>query len=59
MIENLESSYDCSRASADLPQLKQELAELKMQTDSTQHEIEHLNRLENQIHFIENKCLKK
>ncbi|CAM3355301.1 DUF2524 domain-containing protein [Marinicrinis lubricantis] len=58
MIENLESSYDCANASADLPQLKQELEKMKAGHDGTTLSTERINRLENQIHFIENKCLR-
>ncbi len=58
LLNQLESNYDCSNAGDDLHQLKQELEQL-METggeglsDET-NEIK--NRLENQIHFIQNKC---
>ncbi|WP_068773660.1 hypothetical protein [Paenibacillus sp. FJAT-26967] len=57
MIENLESSYDCANAGLDLHQLKEELQDLRISTasDSTEDK-EKVNRIENQISFIENKC---
>ncbi|MDQ0192463.1 DUF2524 domain-containing protein [Paenibacillus wynnii] len=56
MLENLESNYDCANASEDLHQLKQELADLNLQEPKDQASQEHINRLENQISFILNKC---
>ncbi|MBD0381178.1 DUF2524 domain-containing protein [Paenibacillus sedimenti] len=56
MIENLESNYDCANAGNDLHSLKEELQQFQSQDDSSQEAREHLNRLENQIRFIENKC---
>lgn len=58
MLNQLESNYDCSNAGDDLHQLKQELEQLiesggEGPSDET-NEIK--NRLENQIHFIQNKC---
>lgn len=57
MIENLESNYDCAHAGLDLHQLKEELNDLRisMIPGSLVHN-EKVNRLENQIRFIENKC---
>jgi len=56
MLENLESNYNCANASEDLHQLKQELAELNHQEPMDEASQEHINRLENQISFILNKC---
>ncbi|MBB6674543.1 DUF2524 domain-containing protein [Cohnella nanjingensis] len=56
MLDNLESNYDCARAGEDLPQLNQELAELRGRGTETQEDQERINRLENQISFILNKC---
>ncbi|GIO66001.1 DUF2524 domain-containing protein [Paenibacillus sp. JTLBN-2024] len=56
MLDNLESSYDCSRAGDDLHQLKQELASLRGLGREDQETQEQINRLENQIAFIMNKC---
>lgn len=56
MIDNLESDYNCAKASDDLHQLKQELAALREQGADDQETQEQLNRLENQITFIMNKC---
>ncbi|UNK19252.1 DUF2524 domain-containing protein [Paenibacillus sp. N3/727] len=56
MLENLESNYDCSRAGDDLHQLKQELAALRgLGAEDTETQ-ERINRMENQISFIMNKC---
>ncbi|NOV00870.1 DUF2524 domain-containing protein [Paenibacillus planticolens] len=49
MLDNLESSYDCANASSDLHNLIQELEQF-------QGSQEQRNRLENQIHWIQNKC---
>lgn len=49
MLDKLESSYDCANASSDLHNLIQELEQF-------QGSEEQRNRLENQIHFIQNKC---
>lgn len=58
MLNNLESSYDCARASEDLHSLKQELESLM--TGAAGHrspeQQEQINRIENQIRFIGNKC---
>lgn len=58
MIENLESNYDCANAGADLHALKEELLELKASVSgsASQQDQERINRIENQISFIENKC---
>lgn len=56
MLDNLESDYDCSKAGDDLHQLKQELAALRGQGAGDSETQERLNRLENQISFIMNKC---
>lgn len=56
MLDNLESDYDCSKAGDDLHQLKQELAALRGQGTGDSETLERLNRLENQISFIMNKC---
>jgi len=56
MLDNIESSYDCARAGDDLHQLKQELAELRGQSTDSLEAQERINRLENQISFILNKC---
>ncbi|AYB44542.1 hypothetical protein SAMN04488688_107216 [Paenibacillus sp. cl141a] len=56
MLDNLESDYDCSKAGDDLHQLKQELAALRGQGTGDSETQERLNRLENQISFIMNKC---
>lgn len=56
MLENLESSYDCSQAGDDLHQLKQELASLRGLGKEDSETQERMNRLENQISFIMNKC---
>lgn len=56
MLDNLESDYNCANASDDLHQLKQELAALQEQGTEDQETKEQLNRLENQISFIMNKC---
>ncbi|GIO29515.1 MULTISPECIES: DUF2524 domain-containing protein [Paenibacillus] len=56
MLDNLESSYDCARAGDDLHRLKQELASLRGQGREDQVTQEQINRLENQIAFIMNKC---
>jgi len=59
MLNQLESSYDCSNAGDDLHQLIQELEQLTQGTQNTQISLEtqeQINRLENQIHFIKNKC---
>ncbi|MBB3109133.1 archaellum component FlaC [Paenibacillus phyllosphaerae] len=56
MVDQLESNYDCSNASDDLHQLKQQLASLTSSGNSSQESQEEINRLENQINFIANKC---
>ena len=56
MIENLESNYDCANAGDDLHQLKQELATLRGSGGEDAETQQKINRLENQISFIMNKC---
>ncbi|MCD9020290.1 DUF2524 domain-containing protein [Cohnella silvisoli] len=58
MLNQLESDYDCSNAGDDLHQLKQELEKLIASSDNDHSaEVQETrNRLENQIHFIQNKC---
>ncbi|MEW9698457.1 DUF2524 domain-containing protein [Paenibacillus sp. SI8] len=56
MINNLESNYDCANAGNDLHSLKEELQQFQTQASSSQEANETLNRIENQIRFIENKC---
>ncbi|WP_028611185.1 hypothetical protein [Paenibacillus harenae] len=58
MLDNLESDYNCANASTDLPNLLQELEQLE-QTSAASHTEEQkqqLNRIRNQIHFIQTKC---
>ncbi|MDQ0063015.1 DUF2524 domain-containing protein [Paenibacillus harenae] len=56
MLDNLESNYDCANAGDDLHQLKQELESLREQQGEDKESQETINRLENQISFILNKC---
>ncbi|GGG09612.1 DUF2524 domain-containing protein [Paenibacillus abyssi] len=56
MPEQLESSYDCANASNDLHQLNESLRELRSTGELSQEQQQQVNRLENQIHFIKNKC---
>jgi 16S rRNA G527 N7-methylase RsmG len=56
MLDQMESNYDCANANGDLPKLLQELEQWNTKTNLTQEEQEMRNRLENQIHFIRNKC---
>ncbi|MFM9281011.1 DUF2524 domain-containing protein [Paenibacillus jiagnxiensis] len=56
MLDNLESDYDCANAGEDLQQLKQQLASLRAQGADDKETRETMNRLENQISFIMNKC---
>jgi len=56
MLNQLESNYDCARAGDDLHQLIQELEQLKQSGNGTEDSKQMINRLENQIHFIKNKC---
>lgn len=55
---NLGSNYNCSNASADLPNLLNELNELEqtLSGEHTEEQQQELNRIRNQIHFIRNKC---
>jgi ElaB/YqjD/DUF883 family membrane-anchored ribosome-binding protein len=58
LINQLESDYDCSNAGDDLHQLKEELEQLMANNNGERstEATEKLNRIENQIHFIQNKC---
>lgn len=56
MIDNLESNYDCANAGFDLHSLLEELKALKGEGDPSREMEERINRIENQIRFIENKC---
>lgn len=56
MLDQLESDYNCGQAGDDLHQLKQELAELRGRGSESPEAQEAINRLENQISFIQNKC---
>ena len=58
MLENLESEYNCSNASNDLPNLLQELERLEQGAQGVQsdEQQQHINRIRNQIRFIRNKC---
>lgn len=56
MLDQLESNYDCARADDDLPRLLQELEQWNAKSSLTDEEKETRNRVENQIHFIRNKC---
>ena len=56
MLEQLESNYDCANAGDDLHKLKQELAQLRGSSTEDQETMEKINRIENQISFIMNKC---
>jgi hypothetical protein len=58
LINQLESNYDCSNAGDDLHQLKQELEQLiaNNNDDRSTEATVNIHRLENQIHFIQNKC---
>lgn len=55
MLNELESHYDCARAGEDLHQLLQELDQIRQGSDA-EIDKERMNRIENQIHFIRNKC---
>ncbi|MGG1639634.1 DUF2524 domain-containing protein [Paenibacillus sp. FSL K6-3182] len=56
MLENLESNYDCANAGDDLHKLKQELDSIRNRQTTEQATQDDINRLENQISFILNKC---
>ncbi|MCS7461612.1 DUF2524 domain-containing protein [Paenibacillus doosanensis] len=56
MVHNLESNYDCSNAGSDIHELQEQLQALKSGSDGSKESAEQINRLENQIHFIKNKC---
>lgn len=53
---NLESNYDCSNASSDLPNLIAELTKLEAQHPLNDEQQQLANHLDNQIRFIRNKC---
>ncbi|MCP3772558.1 DUF2524 domain-containing protein [Paenibacillus sp. MZ04-78.2] len=55
MVDNLESNYDCSNAGDDLQELQQQLAGMQI-TELDEQSRQTVNRLENQIRFIKNKC---
>ncbi|HZG56260.1 DUF2524 domain-containing protein [Paenibacillus sp.] len=58
MLDQLESNYDCANAGDDLPRLLAELDRMKSGAgdEPSKGDIEAMNRLENQIAFIRNKC---
>lgn len=56
MLEQLESDYNCANAGDDLHELLQEVELLRGRTSGSKEDEERLNRIENQIHFIRNKC---
>ena len=56
MPDQMESNYDCAHAGDDLHRLKQELAAKRGQGSGSPEAQEEINRLENQISFIQNKC---
>jgi hypothetical protein len=56
MLDNLESNYNCANAGRDLHELKQELASLRDHSVENHESQETINRIENQISFILNKC---
>lgn len=56
MLEHLESDYNCANAGDDLHQLLQEAERLRALSGGLKEEEERLNRIENQIRFIRNKC---
>jgi hypothetical protein len=56
VIDNLESNYDCANAGLDLHNLLEELSMLRAQDTRSKEWEQHINRIENQISFIENKC---
>ncbi|MNW46986.1 DUF2524 domain-containing protein [Paenibacillus sp. FSL R7-0216] len=56
MLDNLESNYNCANAGEDLHRLKQELASMRGSGQADPETQEQINRLENQIAFIMNKC---
>lgn len=56
MTHNLESNYDCAQAGSDLHELKLQLNSLRDNPVSSKQTQDLIHRLENQIHFIKNKC---
>ncbi|GAB2692856.1 DUF2524 domain-containing protein [Paenibacillus thermoaerophilus] len=51
-----DSSYDCANAGDDLHRLKLEIARLRGSGDESPQAQQELNRLENEMAFIRNKC---
>ncbi|RKN86537.1 DUF2524 domain-containing protein [Paenibacillus ginsengarvi] len=56
MLDNLESNYDCASAGDDLHRLLQEAEQLSSSIGGSKEDEERMNRIENQIRFIRNKC---
>lgn len=58
MTKDLNSQYDCADAGEDLHQLQQQLNALQNDSDiqPSKEVTDLINRLENQIRFIKNKC---
>ncbi|MFC3769912.1 DUF2524 domain-containing protein [Paenibacillus sp. GCM10012303] len=56
MLDQLESDYNCSNADEDLHNLLQEAEQLRSRSGALPEDQEQLNRIENQIRFIRNKC---
>ncbi|WP_028548763.1 hypothetical protein [Paenibacillus sp. UNC451MF] len=56
MTDNLESNYNCAQAGNDLHELQQQLNSMQSSSNGSKEQQEEINRLENQIRFIKNKC---
>ncbi|MFH5184831.1 DUF2524 domain-containing protein [Paenibacillus sp. TAB 01] len=58
MTDNLNSQYDCASAGEDLHQLQEQLNALHNEQGAatSKEQSDLINRLENQIQFIKNKC---
>lgn len=56
MTDNLDSHYDCAKAGSDLHELQLQLNSMQSNSNRSKEQQEQMNRLENQIHFIKNKC---
>ncbi|MCM3626384.1 DUF2524 domain-containing protein [Paenibacillus glycanilyticus] len=56
MTIDLNSQYDCANASSDLPDLMAQLDAVRSSSVSSVEQQDEINRLENQIRFIQNKC---
>ncbi|TVY11521.1 DUF2524 domain-containing protein [Paenibacillus cremeus] len=56
MIDNLESNYNCASAGTDLHELQSQLDALQSSDTDNLDTQQQVNRLENQIRFIKNKC---